>query len=85
MYKVFVNDIPIILSTEKVIGKRYKSIPIKSVKIKKLIKKLYNGEQLYINLYHPNDSFIIVIKRFFLYIAMGDGIYLRGRLKKKKV
>ncbi len=56
MYKVFVNDIPIILSTEKKIGKQYTSIPLKLAKFKKLIKKINNGELLYVNLYHKNPE-----------------------------
>ena len=39
MYKVFVKDIPIILSTEKKIGKQYTAIPLKLARFKKLIKK----------------------------------------------
>lgn len=54
MYKVFVNEIPIILSTEKKIGKQYTSIPLKEVKFKKLINKINNGELFYVNIYHKN-------------------------------
>ncbi|OAB76238.1 NUDIX hydrolase [Cochleicola gelatinilyticus] len=54
MYKVFVKEIPIILSTEKKIGKQYTSIPLKEVKFKKLIRKITNGELLYVNIYHKN-------------------------------
>lgn len=54
MYKVFVNDIPIILSTEKKIGKNYSSIPLKAVRFKKLIKKINKGELIYVNIYHKN-------------------------------
>jgi len=54
MYKVFVNDIPIILSTEENIGKQYTSIPLKEVKFKKLVNKINNGELLYVNIYHKN-------------------------------
>ena len=56
MYKVFVNEIPIILSTEKKIGKQYTSIPLKLAKFKKLITKINNGELLYVNLYHKNPE-----------------------------
>lgn len=56
MYKVFVNDIPIILSTEKKIGKQYTTIPLKAVKFKSLIKKITEGELVYINLYHKNEE-----------------------------
>ena len=56
MYKVFVKDIPIILSTKKEIGDKYTSIPIKKVKLKKLIKKILKGEILYVNLYHKYEK-----------------------------
>jgi len=56
MYKVFVKEIPIILSTEKKIGKGYTSIPLKEVKFKKLIDKINNGELLYVNIYHQNPE-----------------------------
>lgn len=54
MYKVFVKDIPIILSTEKNIGEHYTTIPLKQARFKKLVKKINNGELLYVNLYHKN-------------------------------
>jgi 8-oxo-dGTP pyrophosphatase MutT (NUDIX family) len=54
MYKVFVKDIPIILSTEKNIGEHYTTIPLKQARFKKLVKKIHNGELLYVNLYHKN-------------------------------
>ncbi|QAA80305.1 NUDIX domain-containing protein [Aequorivita sp. H23M31] len=54
MYKVFVKDIPIILSTEKNIGDHYTTIPLKKAHFKKLVKKINNGELLYVNLYHKN-------------------------------
>ena len=56
MYKVFVKDIPIILSTEKNIGKQYTSIPLKFARFKKLIKKINEGELIYVNLYHKNEE-----------------------------
>ena len=56
MYKVFVNDIPIILSTEKFIGKQYTSIPLKFARFKKLIKKIIEGKLIYVNLYHKNEE-----------------------------
>jgi 8-oxo-dGTP pyrophosphatase MutT (NUDIX family) len=56
MYKVFVKDIPIILSTNKKIGSQYTSMPLKTVNFKKLIKKISNGELHYINLYHKKEE-----------------------------
>lgn len=56
MYKVFVNNIPIILSTEENIGKKYTTIPLKLVKFKTLIEQINNGELTHINLYHKNPE-----------------------------
>ena len=56
MYKVFVNDIPIILSTKKEIGEAYTSYPIKTVRLKKLIKKINKGKLLHVNLYHEDEE-----------------------------
>ena len=56
MYKVFVKEIPIILSTEKNIGKQYKAIPLKLVRFKKLIRQINDGKLLYVNLYHKNPE-----------------------------
>jgi 8-oxo-dGTP pyrophosphatase MutT (NUDIX family) len=56
MYKVFVKDIPIILSTKKYIGKNYTAIPLKLVDFQKLIKKINKGKLLYINLYHKSEE-----------------------------
>ncbi|APG61295.1 NUDIX hydrolase [Christiangramia salexigens] len=56
MYKVFVNDIPIILSTKKEIGENYTSFPIKTVRLKKVIKRILKGELLYVNLYHKDEK-----------------------------
>ena len=56
MYKVFVNDIPIILSTKKEIGENYSSFPIKTVKLKRLIRKISKGKMMYVNLYHEDEN-----------------------------
>lgn len=56
MYKVFVKDIPIILSTEKKMKEPFKTIPLKDVEFKKLVKKIFKGERLYINIYHKNEE-----------------------------
>ncbi|MBX2827143.1 MAG: NUDIX hydrolase [Flavobacteriaceae bacterium] len=56
MYKVFVKDIPIILSTQKNIGKQYTAIPLKFARFKKIIKKINNGKLVYVNLYHKNEE-----------------------------
>ena len=56
MYKVFVNDIPIILSTQKEIGEKYTSFPLKTVRFKKVVKRILKGELMYVNLYHPDET-----------------------------
>ena len=56
MYKVFVKDIPIILSTKKNIGSQYTAIPLKIVNFKNLIKQIIKGDLYYINLYHKNEE-----------------------------
>lgn len=56
MYKVFVNDIPLILSTKKDFGDNYVSLPIKKVRIKRIIKKIIKGELQHVNLYHEKEE-----------------------------
>lgn len=56
MYKVFVNDVPIILSAEKEIDDKYTTFPLKTVKLKKVIRKINKGKLLYVHLYHPNEN-----------------------------
>ncbi|MGO3708008.1 MAG: NUDIX hydrolase [Mesonia hippocampi] len=77
MYKVFINDIPIILSTEKKVGSQYTSFPIKKAKIKKLIKKIEKGELLYVNLYHEKEEKLLkhLRKQLKSIIAGGGLVY----------
>ena len=56
MYKVFVNDVPIILSTQKDIGKQYTRYKIKDVDIKQLIKDIINKKIHYVNLHHKKED-----------------------------
>jgi len=56
MYKVFLNDVPIILSTQKNIGSRYTSYPIKKVDIEQLIKDILNKKILFIHLHHKKEE-----------------------------
>ncbi len=77
MYKVFVNDVPIILSTTKVIGSKYTSIPLKKAKFKKIIKKIVKGELTYVNLYHENEHKLhkFLKKKLPVVIAGGGLVY----------
>lgn len=77
MYKVFVNDIPIILSTHKDIGNNYSSFPIKTVKLKQIIKRINDGELLYVNLYHENEEKLLkhLFKKLKVINAAGGLVY----------
>lgn len=81
MYKVFVKDIPIILSTEKKIGKQYTAIPLKLARFKKLIKKINSGKLLYVNLYHKNEEKIekFLRKKLPVVEAAGGMVYNQKR------
>ncbi|GAA0761837.1 NUDIX hydrolase [Psychroflexus lacisalsi] len=75
MYKVFVNDVPIILSTQENIGSNYTNIPIKKAKIKQLIRKIESGELLYLNLYHKKEHKLLKhLKRKLKVIVAGGGL-----------
>lgn len=56
MYKVFVNDIPIILSTKEDFGENYTNYPLKTVRFKKVVKQILKGNLLYVNLFHPDET-----------------------------
>jgi 8-oxo-dGTP pyrophosphatase MutT (NUDIX family) len=73
MYKVFVNDIPIIVSTQKEIGEKYTSFPLKSVRLKKVIRKIMKGKLLYVNLYHPDEEKLLryLLKKLKVVTAAG--------------
>ncbi|MCF4102445.1 NUDIX domain-containing protein [Gillisia sp. M10.2A] len=77
MYKVFVNDIPIILSTNKDIGENYSSYPIKTAKLKRIINKINAGELLYVNLYHEDEEklFKHLLKKLPVVTAAGGMVF----------
>ena len=99
MYKVFINDVPIILSTQHKMGPRYITYPIKSVDFEKLIKDIENENNLFVNLYHKNvDKLLKHLKKKLKVITAAGGlvynhkkevlfIYRKGRwdLPKGKV
>ncbi|GGE41329.1 NUDIX hydrolase [Psychroflexus planctonicus] len=59
MYKVFLNDLPIILSTKSNYGEKYTNFPIKKTNLKWLIRQIKQGAVLYVNLYHKNEKKLI--------------------------
>src|SRR5690606_39248757 len=77
MYKVFVNDIPIILSTEKNYGENYTSFPIKTVKFKRIIRKINAGQLLYVNLYHKKEEKLLqhLFKKLPVVTAAGGMVF----------
>lgn len=58
MYKVFVNNTPIILSTKKSID-NYESIPIKDVDFPEIIRNILNDENRKYHLYHKTEKKLI--------------------------
>ncbi|PZD78313.1 NUDIX hydrolase [Mesonia sp. K7] len=75
MYKVFVNNIPIILSTKENIGNQYTSYPIKKAKIKQIIRKVLNGELFYVNLYHKKEEKLLKhLKKQLKTVIAGGGM-----------
>lgn len=77
MYKVFVNDIPIILSTDKDYGENYTSFPIKTVKFKRIIRKINEGQLLYVNLYHKKEEKLLhhLFKKLPVVTAAGGMVF----------
>ena len=77
MYKVFVNDIPIILSTKKNIGENYSSFPIKNVNFEEIIEKINSGESLYVNLYHEKEKKLLkhLLKKLPVVTAAGGMVF----------
>ncbi|MDR5591049.1 NUDIX hydrolase [Christiangramia sp. SM2212] len=73
MYKVFVNDIPIIVSTKKEIGENYTSFPLKTVRLKKVIRKILKGKLHYVNLYHKDENKLLklLLKKMKVVTAAG--------------
>lgn len=80
MYKVFVNDVPIILSTQENIGSNYTNIPIKKAKIKKLISQIETGDLIYLNLYHKKHNKLLKhLKRKLKVIVAGGGMVYNSK------
>lgn len=77
MYKVFIKDVPIILSTQKNIGKQYTAIPLKEVDFKKLIKDIQKGRLHYVNLYHPDKAMIesLLLEKIPAVVAAGGMVF----------
>ena len=77
MYKVFVNDIPIILSTKEDLGEKYTSLPLKEAEFTTLIKNINKGKLLYVNLYHKKEEKLLkhLLKKLPVVTAGGGLVY----------
>ena len=77
MYKVFVNDIPIILSSKEDFGEKYEKYSIKTVDFKKLVKRVAKGKLRYVHLYHRKEKKLLkhLLKKLPVVIAAGGLVY----------
>jgi ADP-ribose pyrophosphatase YjhB (NUDIX family) len=77
MYKVFINDVPIILSTQRKMGARYETFPIKTVDIVKLLDDVVAGKLLFVNLYHKKEEKLLkhLKKKLKLITAAGGLVF----------
>ena len=75
MYKVFVNDVPIILSTQKDIGTKYTRYNIKKFDIEQLIIDIVDKKIHYVNLYHKKeDKLLYHLKKKLKVITAAGGM-----------
>jgi len=77
MYKVFVNNTSIHLSTKAFISEDYTSIPIRKANLTELINQLINDPSLKFHLYHKNEVklFKFLHKKLPVVIAGGGKVY----------
>jgi ADP-ribose pyrophosphatase YjhB (NUDIX family) len=77
MYKVFVNDKPIILTSEISEEKLYKTYPLKYVDLPKVVRDLKRGNNKGVYLYHKNKDKLLqkFLKKFPNVIAGGGKVY----------
>lgn len=77
MYKVFVNDKPIILTSEISVEKLYKTYPLKYVDLPKVFRDLKRKAIEGVYLYHKNEDKLLkkFLKKFPNVIAGGGKVY----------
>ena len=77
MYKVFVNDKPIILTSEISEDKLYKTYPLKYVDLPKVVRDLKRETNNGVYLYHKNEDKLLnkFLKKFPNVIAGGGKVY----------
>ena len=77
MYKVFVNDKPIILTSKVSKDKLYRTYPLKYVDLPKVVRDLKRKAIKGVYLYHPNKDKLLkkFLKKFPNVIAGGGKVY----------
>ncbi|MCB4800231.1 NUDIX hydrolase [Neotamlana laminarinivorans] len=78
MYKAFVGDKPIIITSDKEKVSGFKNYRLRTVKIKKVIKKLQNNPDLKgVKLYHKNEAKLLkrFLKKLPNVVAGGGKVY----------
>lgn len=80
MYKVFLNDVPIILSTQKKIGSRYTSYSIKKVDFEQLIEDILSEKIHFIHLHHKKeDKLLHHLKKKLKVITAAGGMVFNNK------
>ena len=77
MYKVFVNDKPVILTSEYPEDKRYKTYPLKYADLPRIIRDFRKNANKGVYLYHKNEEKLLkrFLKKFPNVIAGGGKVY----------
>lgn len=80
MYKVFLNDSLIILSTQKDFGNEFTSMPIKKTNLQKVFKKVESGKLKNLNLYHKKeDKLLKHLKKKLKTVIAGGGLVINKK------
>jgi len=75
MYKVFVKDRPIIVSTEQSLGAPYQTFALRTTDLKPIIKALNKGKMIHVHLYHKNAEKIEwYLKRKLPFVIAAGGL-----------
>ncbi len=77
MYKVFLNNTPIILSTSATFGEGYTSIPIKKARMQEIIKEISANTEAKIHLYHKDEDRLLkkLCKKLPVVVAGGGKVF----------
>lgn len=77
MYKVFLNDRLIILSTQKDFGSGFTSMPIKKTNLQKVLNKVESGKLKNLNLYHKKEEKLLKhLKKKLKTVIAGGGLVI---------